>query len=370
MSLYNFARFDGLRPEDIAKFATKRFEDLTRDPVRLGERVLPWEKRDEWTEEVGKLTFRPVASAVIAPDSVLPLGPLGTDSSATYDILKAGRKYRLIESEIKKLRQVFHAGQRVSAETIIRSRPYQLANALVVGYLDLAEAMRWEVLTTGQYVIPRSGNVAVDYGLPASHKVTLTTTDRWSQSASADGLQDLLDWDDALLNATGSHSAYTFMSTTAVQQLLAQDKVRQKLAIAGYAGIGGMVAQAGTQQAMEFFMDQLNAYLARYQVGPVIVYDRKYNLYDEIGNTQPTLTRYLPVDRFAMVGQPGIETNPGFGNGFGYQIDGPVVQNNFNPGLYVWLTEQDEPYEVQIKSEGWTLPILMDGNALVCGKLD
>lgn len=372
-SLYNFAKYDGLRPEDISRFSTRRFFDLIQNPTRLGERILPFVQTEDWAQAVGQLSFRPVASAVIAPDSVLPRGPLGTYRAVTFDILKVGRKYALNESEIRKLRDIFFASQRPTPDQIFRSRPYNLANALVVGYLDLAEAMRWEVLQTGSYQI-RGGSTGgiVNYGLDNSHKVTISTSaDQWNTAATADGLDDIQAWDDILFTDTGVHASMIVMSTKQLNNLLAQETTKERLAISGLAGLGGQLAATATQKALTFFADQLNAYLARRSIGPVVTYDRMYNLMDEAGNTQPTSTRFLADDRVVMIAPTPIDGGgliPG-GTSVGYQADGPVVENNFRPGLHVWMTEKDEPYEVEMKSAAWTLPILTDPRTVLNAKV-
>mgnify|MGYP001167357418 FL=1 len=373
MAGYNFAQFDGLRPEDIAAFARFRFRDEIENPTRLGERILPFVQQDDWRVSTGRLKFRPVASAIIAPDSPLPTGPLGTFDERDYGLLKGGQKYRLIESEIRKLIEIFHNGRRATGEEIIRSRPYELANALVTGYLDRAEAMRWEVLTTGEYVIPNSGGtVKIDYGFEPTQKIALTLTDKWDQAATADGLADLLEWDDLIYQNIGVHSQFTVISRTALTNLLAQEATKTRLANAGYAGIGGMVAPNANQLGIPFFIDSVNAYLNRYGVGPLVLYDRMYNSADPYGGAgQPTLTRFMAENAFVMVAPTAIDGGFGFdgGTATGLQADGPVVENGMTPGLYVWLAEQDEPYEVQVKSVFWTVPVIHDPRTIVSGTL-
>jgi len=373
MAGYNFAQFDGLRPEDISAFAQFRFRDEIENPTRLGERILPFVTQEDWRVSTGRMKFRPVASGIIAPDSPLPTGPLGTFDERDYGLLKGGMKYRLIESEIRKLIEIFRNGRRATAEEIMRSRPYQLANALVTGYLDRAEAMRWEVLTTGEYVIPNSGGtVKIDYGFEASQKIALTLGDRWDQASTADGLDDLLAWDDLIYQNIGVHSSFTVISRRALTNLLAQDKTKTRLANAGYAGIGGQVAPSTNQLGIPFFIDSVNAYLNRYGVGQLVLYDRMYNSSDHYGDTgQPTLTRFMAENAFVMVAPTAIDGGLGFdgGTATGLQADGPVVENGMTPGLYVWLTEQDEPYEVQVKSVFWTVPVIHDPRTIVSGTL-
>lgn len=372
--LYDFSQFDGLRPEQIAAFATFRFRDQVENPTRVGERILPWSSVDDWQVEVGRMKFRPVASSVIGPDSPLPRGPLGTFDQRTYNILKAGLKYEMNESEIKKLREIFRPGARVDGlEALARTRPYRLADALVTGYLDLAEAQRWEVLTTGELVLPNSGDtLKVDYGFDNDHQIALTSTDAWTDTDDADGLADLLEWDDILYQENGVHSTFTVMSRTALVNLLAQDATRTRLANAGFAGIGGQVAPNANQLGMPFFIDSVNGYLARYGVGPIVLYDRQYRKQNPYGGDGQTAdTRFLAEDHFVMVSPTPIDGGLGFdrGTATGFQADGPVVENSFEPGLYVWLKENDEPYEVAVKSVGWTLPMVTDPRTIVSGEL-
>lgn len=373
MSLYNLTQYDGLRTEDIAQFATELFHDLIQNPSRIGERLLPWVPVEDWKVEVGQVSFRPVASGVIAPDSVLPRGPLGTLSEKAYQILQTGLKYNLKETEIRRLRDIFLSGQRVDPQTLLRTRPYNLAGALVTAYLDRAEDMRMQALSKGQYVIPRSGGIAVDWGMDPSHQITLAGTDVWDDLTNADGLDDLEAFDDLIYQDTGVHSRLTVMPKARFNNLVSQVKTRERLSIAAYAGIGGVLAPQATQQQMRFVLSQVNGYLAERDIGPIVLYDRLFNEFDFEAGNQPTPTRFLDADRFFMVAPTPIDGGVGArlpgASAVGYTADGPVVQNNFNPGLHVWMTEQDEPFEVSVKSVGWVLPIIDDVRTVVNGTL-
>lgn len=376
MSLYNFSQYDGLRPEDLAGYARRRFRDLIENPVRLGERTLPWAPVDDWKVSAGQVSFRGVASAVIGPDSVLPRGPLGTFAEREYEILKTGLKYSLIESEIRKLRQIFYPNARPNVEQIMRAGPYGFANLLTVGYLDRAEAMRIEALTTGRYVIPNSNGASVVWdSVPANHKVALLGTDAWTDYVNADGLEDLLNFNQQLIDDIGVGSEYTVMSKTAFNHLIAQTKTRNKV----YAFNGNIAQQmiVGQNGNLANFpaveMDAINAYLARNDCGPIILYDRQYQEFDFRGSTQPTMRRFLPENAFYMVAGQPIEgsMNPDIpeASATGYTADGPTVENDFRSGLYIWLAEQDEPFEIAIKSVGWVLPVITDGRTLFQGTL-
>lgn len=371
MSLYDLSQFDGLRREDISGFARFRFADEIQNPRRLGERILPFVQVDDWQVEASRFRFRPVASAIIGPDSPLPRTPLGTFDSRIYGLLKGGRKTELKESEIRKLRQIFGRNGRRTPEQVLNSEPYMFADGLVRGYLDLAEAMRWEALTTGTYVIPNSnGTMEVDFGFEANQQIALTTTDLWSASATADGLGDILAWNDLVYTALGVNSEYTVISRQALENLLAQEATKTRLANAGYAGIGGVVAPNANQLGIPFFIDSVNGYLARYGVGPLVLYDRTYDESDPYGGDGQRVTRrFLPANAFVMVAPTPVDGGTGFGRGtsVGYQADGPVTENEDEPGIFVWLTERDEPFEIAVKSVFWTLSIISDPRVIVSG---
>ncbi|MHC1681386.1 MAG: major capsid protein [Clostridiaceae bacterium] len=71
--------------------------------------------------------------------------------------------------------------------------------ALVDGAAVQARRMRAQALQKGQInIVTTEGDVVVDYEVPADHKETLLTTARWSQTATADIIGDIIRWQKAI----------------------------------------------------------------------------------------------------------------------------------------------------------------------------
>lgn len=367
MSLFNdLTQHEALEKGAITQFAQRRFRDLVENPTRLGEQILPWVSVEDYTVATGRVEFRGIANAIIAMDSPLPRGPLGTLSEREFALLKTGLKYSMIESELKHMRDLL-ALRRLAPEDFARLRPYQLANALVTAYADRAEAMRWQALANDS--IPLRSGVSVAYGVPAAHKATLSGTDRWSEAATADGLADLLDWDGQVYDETGGHVQAWVMSRAEFNYLIEQTATRNK--IQGFSGSTAdqINAANGTPTpGQRITIGAVNAYLAAQEVGPIVLYDRKYNEYDTKGGSQPVATRFLPENKVVGVAprpvDGGISIDVPGSTALGYCADGPVAENDFQPGLHVWFQAQMEPLEVSVLSVGWALPVIVNPNTL------
>lgn len=366
LGMYDLSSLDGLRPGELNNFARVRFADLIQNPVRLGERVLPWVTSEDYEIEVGRVNFRPVAASILGMDSPLPRRPLGTLESREYSLLKMGHKYTMIESEIKKLRDAYKLG-RLSPAQWARTRPYAFANALVEGFLDRAEAMRWQALADGVIPLPLGG-VNIDYGIPATHQDTLTGTDVWTDTDDADGLSDLLAWDGQIYDDTGRHAEVIFMHRADLNHLLAQDSTKQRLQ-ATFGTTGQQINAAnGFLEGAVLTVNQLNAWLALHEIGPVVLYDRRYVDMDDVGNSAPTPTYFLPEGKVVMVAPRPVDGGMSAGvpgaSAVGYCADGPVVENSFESGVYIWMAEIDEPFEVAVKGAQWALPVVVDPNTI------
>lgn len=71
--------------------------------------------------------------------------------------------------------------------------------ALVDGASVQARRMRAQALQKGQInIVTDDGDVVVDYEVPSDHKETLLTTARWSQTATADVIGDIIRWQKAI----------------------------------------------------------------------------------------------------------------------------------------------------------------------------
>lgn len=350
----------------ISDFARYVFENEVKGRRRLGERILPWVRQEDYEVSTGQVQFRSVAATILGEDSPLPRTPGATFAAQAYALLKLGRKTEVKESELKKLKEAFQLG-RLSPENWATMAPFRFANALTVGFLDRAEWMRWQALSTGE--IPLRDGVVVDYNVPATHQDILTTTARWDQSATADGLADLLEYADQVRASTGRKIEVFFMSSQALEYLLAQESTQSKLALA-FGTIGQQVA-AGMSGTTGFLPtnELVNRYLAQYGIiGGIRVYDADFMDDDPVGGSQPVLRRFLAENRIVGVAPTPVDGGMSAGvagaTATGYSALGPTAENNFEPGHYVWLERVMEPYTVAVKGTGWALPVITDPRTL------
>lgn len=79
----------------------------------------------------------------------------------------------------------------------------------ILGELDLSytraeEVQAASILNDGTVVCTGEGvNVQVDFGMPATHKITLTGTDLWTDTTNSNPLDDLVDWCNLVIKDSG-----------------------------------------------------------------------------------------------------------------------------------------------------------------------
>ena len=101
-----------------------------------------------------------------------------------------------------------------------------MVERLTVKGLDLVEAIsrridviKMEALTKGTFAYNKNGvKVAVDFGIPAEHKVALTG-EGWND-VNRDVVGDLLSWVDTYVDSTGQRPSVILMSREANAKLL------------------------------------------------------------------------------------------------------------------------------------------------------
>ena len=127
-----------------------------------------------------------------------------------------GLKYIATESELLALHQARNNGEKSA-----------MVERLTVKGLDLVEAIsrridviKMEALTKGTFAYNKNGvKVAVDFGIPAEHKVALTG-EGWND-VNRDVVGDLLSWVDTYVDSTGQRPSVILMSREANAKLVA-----------------------------------------------------------------------------------------------------------------------------------------------------
>lgn len=374
--LYRLDMLNGLRPEDFADFTLARRLDELKAPTRLGERILPKRTVDEYVVGSGNISFRPVVAAVVAPGSLFPSGPLNTFSSREWQILKKGLEYSMNELEMLKMRD-FVAGiddpEGFEPSDALENRFFSLADALRVGEEDLTEKQRWACLAADSYTIPNT-SLAVTWGIPGSHKYNLVGTAQWTDATNADGLLDLMNASKDSVALYGQPVVTWVMSTEAFILLTSQAKTISRLNAMGAFALGSQInatlATAGNYSQL-VTPEMVSTYLNRQRNlanstgttgANIILYDGTYNEFDHWGNTQPVSTRFLPTNKVVgLTATPitgEILPTPRIGTAVGYYADGPVAENDFASGTFIWSEYQRYPLMVRMMMASWGLPIV------------
>lgn len=90
----------------------------------------------------------------------------------------------------------------------------------------LEENQAAELLDTGIVTVVGEGiNDTIDYVMPASHKITLTGTDLWTDTTNADPHQDLKTWKRLIAKDSGLIPTDVIMGTAAIDAYIVHPKV-------------------------------------------------------------------------------------------------------------------------------------------------
>lgn len=376
MALYDLSKLAELEPGQLTAFAQARFRDEIENPTRLGERLLPTVDVDAWDVATDQFTFRSVAMPAIGTDSELPRGPLGKFKSQQYALLKLGMKQEMIESEIIKLAQALGT-RRFSVDDWANSPPYRFAANLTNAYLDRMESWRWQALATGTIAFRSDAGVAgeIVYNVPATHQDALTGTSAWSDLDDADGLADLMEWDNQVYTDTGRHIEVWVMRRADFQNLMAQDATRTRLQ--NVFGSTGQQINAGLGNTVELGLStqsNINAYLSMFNIGPIVLYDRLYQEYNFTSAADPVPTPFLPDHHVVGIAPRPIDGGVRLdgvngGSATGYTANGPTLESavrggTMTSGIYIWPEFNMEPVDYAIKAVAWSVPVLTDTNTL------
>lgn len=242
------------------------------------------------------------------------------------EIAKMGLKYVATEEELLSIHQARNNAEH--ADTVER---------LVIKGIDLVQAInrrinviKVEALTKGAFAYKKNGvEVRVDFGIPAEHKVALTTN-TWAD-ANRDIIGDLITWVETYERTNG----------VAPTEILVGREVQAKMLTNA-----GIVVEAGRPAgSTRISQAELAEVINGYGLPPVrVVVNRKITVKD-IYTGQDEVIEFMPKNRVVMLGE-----------GIGNFLFGPTVENNFQPGVALMAYDKNEPIESVIKAVGAGFP--------------
>lgn len=111
------------------------------------------------------------------------------------------------------------------------------------------ERMRMQILTTGTVTMANNGQeYSYDYGMPLSHKITLTSTAKWDDFDDSDPINDLKTWADTIEDETGVRPTRALMNRTTFNYIVKNEKLAKNLYVISN-GVG-VITDAMVQKAV------------------------------------------------------------------------------------------------------------------------
>lgn len=242
-----------------------------------------------------------------------------------------GLKYVATEEELLALHQARSTGEKNAMIDNLSFEGVQLVQALN----RRIDVIKMEALTKGNFNYNKHGiEVNVDFGVPAEHKVSLTSPDDWKDDADRDVIGDLLDWVSTYEDTNGEPPSVILMSRE-VQALL----LKNTTIVNEAAGSGSGRTRVS--------VDELQSVLGGYGLPPVqIVTDRKVTVKNVADGSTESI-EYFPEERVVMLSE-----------GVGNFLIGPTVENNFEPGIVLTAEDLRAPIRSVMESVAAGFPAL------------
>ncbi len=304
------AEYKEFQPENVIGYV----QSLPAPISHIGPGILPLKKVDDMTSFWQELDVKVTAGHLLALDSEIPIDSPPGIKEISQALSKIGKKRVVSETEKAKL---FRPRPGTSDIQTATDYVYNVLRLLSDGVDDRVESMRWAALGDGAYVYDKYGiKISVSWGIPGANQVTPSAA-IWSDLDNADPLQDIIDWNNRLITETGGPAVVAYLSTKVMGYLLQNAKIRNLI---GYSQTGRGEGFPSRRQVSQFLLMGEGL--------PLHIYDAAYN--DEAIDGTVTRHRFLNEEKFVMLASASGLSPLGLGD----VADGPVPDNNMNPGKY------------------------------------
>lgn len=295
----------------------------------LGDRFLPNANIYSNTFAYDIIKTNKYIGAMIGYGSEPPVVDRDAVASKMGEIAKMGLKYIATEEELLALHQARNNGEKSAMVDRLTLKGVDLVSALQ----RRISVIKMEALTKGTFAYNKNGvKVNVDFGIPAQHKVALTSPDNWDDS-NRDVIGDLLGFVATYEATNGQSPSVILMSREAQAKLLVNKVIVTE---AGRPAGSTRVSQA-----------ELNEVLGGFGLPPVqIVTDRKVTVKD-IYSGNDEVIEFMPANRIVMLSE-----------GVGEFLLGPTVENEFQPGIVLEAKDKDEPIQSILRAVAAGFPAL------------
>ena len=314
------------------------WETLTKDrPPYLGETLFPSQKKLgldlKWIKGSAGL---PVVLKPSAFDAgAVPRARIGFDRlSAEMPFFKESL---YIDEELRQqLNMVLETGNTAYIDAVL-NRIFNDNTVLLEGAAARREQMRMMALTTGAISITANGqDFDFDYGMPATHKVTVTTA--WSNPAADIGA-DILTGLDLIEDDTGVRPTRALCDRKTWNSMLKNNDFKKSIYV-----IANGQATINDRQLKQYLMDQFGI--------EVVVYSKRYN------NDSKAATPFVPADTFVLfpsgaLGNTWFGTTPEESDLLGGSAANVAITD---VGVAVTSIQKADPVNVETKVTMISLP--------------
>lgn len=201
-----------------------------------------------------------------------------------FDKLSANMPYfkesTYIDEELRQeLNMVLETGNQAYIDSVM-NRIFDDETRLLRGAAAAREMMRMMALTTGVIAMQSNGQVfSFDYGIPAAHKTTVTTS--WSDLTNSDPMEDIRAAKEQILDDTGAVVTRAICDGKTWRNLRNNEKIKKDIFV-----LTNGAGAVSDQRLRTYLLDELGI--------EVVVNDKRY-----VDNTGATV-KYVPEDVFVM----------------------------------------------------------------------
>lgn len=336
------AEYKEFQPENVIGYVRALPPPLTH----IGPGILPLRTVDDMKSVWDVVDVKVTAGHLLALDTEIPLDSPPAIKEISQALAKIGKKRLIKEEEKVKLFRPRPGSSDIQTAT---DYVYNVLRLLSEGVDDRIEEMRWQALSVGTYSYDKYGvKIELDWGIPAGNKKTANPL--WSDVDNADPLQDIVDWNEILIAATGGGALVAYCSSKVWGYLLQNLKIRNLI---GYSQTGRAVGYPTKTQVMTFMLNGEGL--------PIVQNDAKFNEENEAGVS--TLTRFLGDDKFVMLASAAGLSPLGLGD----VGDGPVPDNGMSSGKYADFYVKREPYSEIARCVQFAFPRIYVPGAILIG---
>ena len=330
--------FDLVKASDLTAY----WEENTRDnPPYLGEELFPAEKKLglklEWIKGSKGL---PVVLKPSAYDvGAVPRARIGFDKLETQ--MPFFKESTYIDEELRQqLNMVMETGNQAYIDAVM-NRIFNDETRLLEGARARREQMRMMALTTGTIAISANGQAYnYDYGMPVTHKKTLSGTAQWSDTTNSDPIEDLREWMDLAEDDTGVRPVRGVLTRKTWGYLRNNEKIKKSLFVLS----NGLVGALSDARLSSYLQDELGLEL--------VVYGKRFK------DDTNTATQFVPDDTVVLfpdgnLGNTWFGTTPEESDLMGGKVANVSITDL---GVAVTTIEKADPVNVETKVTMICLP--------------